>query len=202
MPRDEPAGTVTLTFLAGAATTPRGFQAISSLSAAAIDLRLSFPKAPQVSRYQTSGISSNPPNGWCPTSAGCWMPEPSSPHWRWFFCLYHTKGEQQGGRVLYGNTAPQCLQLCSAPAHLPHISTGLWESRAGAPAGTRHQMTFAGVCTQAITRGGQTKMIRFLWFFTIEPSAFGDWLSNRQNIQFPQLCRLRTLFSRSILQIW
>lgn len=46
------------------------------------------------------------------------------------------------------------------------------------------------------------KKIKVLWFFTIEPSAFGDWLSYRQNIQFPQLGRLRTLFSRNILQIW
>lgn len=94
MPRDEPAETGTLIFLAGAATTPHGLLAHSPLSAAATGLRLSFPKAPRVSRCQTGGISSNLPNGWSPASSSCWMPGPSSPYWRRFSCLYRTKGEQ------------------------------------------------------------------------------------------------------------
>lgn len=56
--------------------------------------------------------------------------------------------------------------------------------------------------TQAFAWGGQKKKFRILWFFTVGPSVFVDWVSGRPNMQFLRLFWWRNLFSRSILQDW
>ena len=198
MPKNEPAGSVAPTFSAGAATTPHRYR--SSFLQHQDGNEIQSPKGPWDSGCWATGISSNTPSDWCPSS-DCKMSEPSSPHGRLFSCLHHTKGKQNGGRFLYSPSVESAVCSCKP---LSHLQRTLKERGAHALAEILHQMTFVGgVCTQALVWGGQTKLFRILWFCTIGPRVFVDWLSSHQIYSFSSFFFfLWNLFSRSILQDW
>lgn len=119
------------------------------LLAAGVALRLNFPKALQVSRSQATGISSNPQM----PSVQVQTARRLRPVLLIEDCSHAYMIQRQSNRVpdFFTRTQPLSASSCALPQHTS-LTSPQDSERTGASvrAEILRQMTFAGVCTQAV----------------------------------------------------